>query len=102
MPRITSHHNARIKSAARLVSSSRERAKSRRCVLEGEHLVRAYVERHGAPETVIIAESALINASVRDLLERIPERDTLVVGERVWADLGQIPLALGVVAVVAA
>ncbi len=102
MPRITSRDNARIKNAARLVSSSRERAKSGRCVLEGEHLLRVYLERHGAPETVIVAESALTNPSVRELLERVPERNTLIVGERVWADLGQIPLALGVVGVVVA
>ena len=85
-----------------MISSSRERAKSGRCVLEGEHLLRVYLERHGPPETVIVAESALAKPHLRELLERIPERDTLIVAERVWADLGQIPLALGAVSVVVA
>ena len=42
MPRISSSDNPRLKEAARLIASSRERRKSGRCVLEGEHLVDVY------------------------------------------------------------
>ena len=69
MPRITSADNPRVKHATRLVASSRERAKSGRCVLEGEHLLRVFRERHGAPETVIVVESALEKPGIRKLAE---------------------------------
>jgi RNA methyltransferase, TrmH family len=102
VPRITSSDNPRVKRAIRLVASSRERAKTGQCVLEGEHLLRVFRERHGAPETVIVVESALEKPAVRALLARIPARDILIVPEPVWADFAQIPVAIGVVAVVRA
>jgi len=102
VPRITSADNPRVKHAIRLVASSRERAKTGRCVLEGEHSLRVFRERHGAPETVIVVESAMEKPALRTVLARIPERDILIVPESVWADFAQIPVAIGVVAVVRA
>jgi TrmH family RNA methyltransferase len=102
VPRITSADNPRIRHAIRLLVSSRERAKSGRCVLEGEHTLRVFRERHGAPESVVVVESALNRPGLRSLLENIPERDVLVVPEWVWADLAQVPISIGVVAVVQA
>jgi TrmH family RNA methyltransferase len=102
VPRITSSDNPRVKRAIRLVASSRERAKTGQCVLEGEHLLRVFRERHGAPETVIVVESALEKPGICTLLARIPARDILIVPESVWEHFGQIPVAIGVVAVVRA
>ena len=56
MPRITSPDNPRLKQAIRLLASSRDRRKAGLCVLEGAHLVNAYIERHGMPETVIVLD----------------------------------------------
>jgi TrmH family RNA methyltransferase len=71
-------------------------------VLEGEHLLRVFRERHGAPETVIVVESALEKPGIRTLLAYIPERDIVIVPESVWGHFAQIPVAIGVVAVVRA
>ncbi|MCL2309589.1 MAG: RNA methyltransferase [Proteobacteria bacterium] len=57
MQPITSPHNPRLKDAARLIASAHERRKSRRCVLEGEHLIEMYAARHGSPDTLIVTES---------------------------------------------
>ncbi|MCL2296954.1 MAG: hypothetical protein FWC35_01590, partial [Proteobacteria bacterium] len=57
MQPITSPHNPRLKDAARLIASAHERRKSRRCVLEGEHLIEMYIARHGLPDTLIVTES---------------------------------------------
>ena len=45
MLRVASRNNPRYREVARLVSSSRDRRKAGRCVLEGEHLVAAHLER---------------------------------------------------------
>ena len=45
MQRITSRQNPRLKEAARLIASARDRRKAGRCVLEGEHLVGVYQHR---------------------------------------------------------
>src|SRR5262249_56090653 len=81
MPRITSRDNPRLKEAARLIGSSRDRHKAGRCVLEGAHVIAAYRERYGAPETLIIAESSLAEPAVRVLRAGLPESRTLVVNE---------------------
>lgn len=99
MLRVTSRGNPRLKDAARLVASSRDRRKARKCVLEGEHLVDAFAQRHGAPETLIVSEPFLERASARALAERFSER-TLVVPETVFSTLAALPAGVGMLAVV--
>jgi len=100
MPRITSRDNPRLAEAARLIASSRERRKSGRCVLEGEHLVAAYCERRGAPETLILAETALDRPAIGELRARVSPARTLIVAEPAWQQLAQLPAAVGALAVV--
>lgn len=102
MPRITSRDNPRLKTAVRLIASSRERRKVGRCVLEGEHLIAAYIARHGAPETLIVCEPALARPEVKALLAQVPSPATLVIAGNHWAELAQLPAALDALAVVTA
>ncbi|HEY2969660.1 MAG TPA: RNA methyltransferase [Casimicrobiaceae bacterium] len=101
MPRITSRDNPRLKEAARLIASSRERRKAGRCVLEGEHVVAAYCRRHGAPEILLIAETALDRPAIRALQATVPAAQTLIVTPSAWAEFSQLPAAVGALAVVA-
>ena len=48
----------------------RDRRKAGKCVLEGEHLVSVYGERHGAPETLVVTDAAMTHALVRRLVDR--------------------------------
>jgi TrmH family RNA methyltransferase len=99
MQHVTSRQNPRLREAARLVASSRDRRKAGKCVLEGEHLVAAYATRHGAPETLIVTEDALARAGARTLAERYPER-TLVVAAPLFGELATLPAGVGMLAVV--
>jgi TrmH family RNA methyltransferase len=98
--RITSRSNPRLKEAARLVASSRDRRKAGRCVLEGEHVVEVYASRHGAPDTLIVTDEAMSRSSVRSLAERLSDR-ALIVPNALFADLATLPAGVGVLAVVA-
>ena len=100
MPRITSRDNPRLREAARLIGSSRDRRKAGRCVLEGAHVIAAYQARYGPPETLIVAESSLPELEVRALRSGVPESRTLVVTESAWGELAQIPASVGALAVV--
>jgi RNA methyltransferase, TrmH family len=102
MPRVSSPDNPRLKEAARLIASSRDRRKAGRCVLEGEHTIVAYCDRYGAPETLIVVESACKRDGIRKLVERIPPSHTLVVAETAWAGIAQFPAGIGAMAVVEA
>ena len=100
MPRITSRDNPRLKEAARLIASSRDRRKAGRCVLEGAHLVAVYSARHGAPETLIVTEAALARAAVRALARAMPPRARWSLPTRCWREFAQLPAGVGVLAVV--
>jgi len=97
---VTSRQNPRLREAAALIASSRERRKTGKCVLEGEHVVSAYLLRHGNPETLIVAEDALATPAVRDVAERHSPR-TLVVPAALFAATASVPASVGVLAVVA-
>jgi RNA methyltransferase, TrmH family len=97
--RVTSRHNPRLREAAALIASARERRKSGRCVLEGEHIVATCAARHGAPETLIVTDEALASPVVRTLAERHADR-TLVVSESLFAGISSLPASVGVLAVV--
>src|SRR5215468_336660 len=100
MPRITSRDNPRLKEAARLIASSRDRRKSGRCILEGAHVIAAYRARYGVPETLILAESSLAAPETRALRSGIPDSRTLIVSASAWPELAQVPTAVGALAIV--
>jgi TrmH family RNA methyltransferase len=100
MPRITSPDNPRLKQAVRLIASSRDRRKAGLCVLEGAHLIGVYIERHGAPETVIAIDAAADQPSMRSLLASIPPSRVLTISAPAWTELTQLPVDVAVFAVV--
>ena len=98
MRHITSRHNPHLREAAALIASSRERRKSGKCVLEGEHIVATYIERYGAPETLIVTAEALARPAARELAERHAGR-TLVVPESLLAATASLPASVGLLAI---
>ena len=86
MPRVSSSQNPRFKETVRLVESSRERRKTGRCVLEGEHLITVYCDRIGPPETLVVVEDALDDPRIAALVQRIPPSDVLVVSRRMFSN----------------
>jgi len=101
MRHITSRQNPRLKEAARLIASSRDRRKAGKCVLEGEHLVAAYAQRHGAPDSIVVTDEALANPQVRALAMRY-EECLLVVTPKLLSELAVLPAEVGMLAVVPA
>ena len=100
MPRITSRDNPRLKQAVRLIASSRDRRKAGRCVLEGTHAIGVYLARQGAPETLIVVDSASAEPEIRALVAAMPASRVLTVDASAWIELTQLPAAVAVLAVV--
>ena len=101
MQRVTSRRNSRLREAIGLIASARDRRKAGKCVLEGEHLVSVYAERHGAPETLIVSDDALDRPEARALADAHAER-TLVVPAKLLSELTVLPAGVGMLAVVRA
>ncbi len=99
MQRATSRQNPRLKEAQRLITSARDRRKAGKCVLEGEHLVAVYSQRHGAPETLLVTDEWLERPAARALAERHADR-AVVVSAKLLGEIAVLPADIGVLAVV--
>jgi TrmH family RNA methyltransferase len=99
--RVTSRQNPRLREAATLIASARDRRKAGKCVLEGEHVVAAYAARYGSPETLIVTDDALLRPAARALADANPAR-TLVVARTLFDELANLPAGVGMLAVVPA
>ena len=97
--RVTSRQNPRLREAATLIASARDRRKAGKCVLEGEHIVAAYAARYGPPETLIVTEDALLRPGARALADTHSGR-TLVVAAALFDELATLPSGIGMLAVV--
>src|SRR2546423_1020022 len=100
MPRISSPQNPRFKAAQRLFESSRERRKSGRCVLEGEHLIAVYLDRIGPPETLVVVDEIIADTRIAALIDSTPPADVLIVSRRTFAGIASLPPEIGVLAIV--
>jgi TrmH family RNA methyltransferase len=98
--RIESSANPRYKALRRLVESSRERARSGRSVLDGIHLVAAYLEHAGQPEQVAVSREGSGKPEIRALLQRMPRADAIVLGDAQFAALSSVVTPTGIIAVV--
>lgn len=101
MPRITSRDNPRLVEAARLTASSRDRRKSRRCVLEGEHVIGVYLERGGRPHTLVVLDGREHEPGIARLVAAVPAVDVLHVPRALFAPLAPTSADVGIVAIVA-
>jgi RNA methyltransferase, TrmH family len=100
MQRVTSRQNPRLKEAARLLASSRDRRKAGRCVLEGEHLIEVYQARVGAPEFLLLVDERCDDPRLAALAARMPPADVIAVPAALFAEISTLPAAVGALAVV--
>lgn len=101
VPRITSRDNPRLVEVARLLASSRDRRKSGRCVLEGEHLITVYLERVGPPLVLVVLEGRDAVPAVAALVAATPAHQVLHVPRALLATVASTSPDVGVLAVVA-
>jgi TrmH family RNA methyltransferase len=70
MSALRSRENPRVKRWHALVRDSRLRRDERRALIEGPHLLAAYLETGGRPEALLVSESGLANPEVARLVRR--------------------------------
>jgi len=97
---IASRDNPLFKSLKKLASSPRERKNSRQCILDGAHLIAAYIDRIGQPERLIVSERSLDVPEIRALLERIPASVLLVLADTLFEELATVETPTGIMAVI--
>lgn len=96
---ITSRDNSLFKQLKRLSESSRERRKSGQTLLDGAHLLNAYVETFGMPELLIIAEGHS-TAEVTHLIQQLADVPTVMFTTLMFAELVPVASPTGILALV--
>lgn len=97
---ITSASNPRFRTLLGLAHSSRERKNSGLSLLDGIHLVTAYVERLGAPQELALSHDGLNHPEVIELLQRLDESTATVYADTLFKQLSSVASPTGIIAVV--
>jgi RNA methyltransferase, TrmH family len=101
---ITSRDNPLFKHLKKLADSSRERRKAGQTLLDGAHLVMAYVEAFGLPELLIVAEGDCTEDALL-VLERLSqaklsEAKKVMFPPAMFAELSPVARPTGILALV--
>jgi len=97
---ITSRDNARFKQLKKLAESARERRKLTQTLLDGAHLLQAYLAEFGLPRLLIIPEGVPATAEVADLARACAKADTLILTPALFAELSPVATPSGILALV--
>jgi TrmH family RNA methyltransferase len=97
---ITSRDNSVFKQLKKLVDSARERRSAGQTVLDGAHLVAAYIEAFGEPELLIFAEGDC-TADVVALLDRLDNAEKMMLPPAMFAEVSPVATPTGLLALVA-
>ena len=101
MKTVHSRDNPFVKQLIALAHSSRERRKVGLTVLDGMHLVRAYIDACGPPHAIAIAESAVSRIEVIELLVDTAPRGVNILADKLMAEASSLDSPAFVMAMVA-
>ena len=102
MKHIVSRDNAHFKALKKLCLSGRERRKSGQTLLDGMHLIEAYVKHCGKPAEVLVSESGATTREISRYLESGANGSPItLLSDALFNDLATVETPSGVLAVVA-
>lgn len=96
---ITSRDNSLFKQLKKLADSSRERRKLNQTLLDGAHLLNAYIDSFGMPELLIIAEGQS-TAEASHLIQQLADIPTVMFTTLMFAELAPVASPTGILALV--
>jgi TrmH family RNA methyltransferase len=99
--RISSRDNPFFKSLHKLSTSGRERRETGQTLLDGAHLLRAFLDAGGKPEHLLVNETALQNAEIIALLEGCADVAQTQLDDALFAQLSELRTPNGLLTLVA-
>lgn len=97
---ITSKDNPIIKHTHALLGHHRTRKKSRQTVIEGVHLVEAYLKQTPAVHRLIVSESATAHDEVLPLLSQIDPKQITIISDTLYQQIRTLGDSVSVMAVI--
>lgn len=94
---ITSRDNPLFKRLKKLAESARERRQTRMTLLDGEHLIAAYLDAGGQPQTLIYAASCADEVWTQ-LAARCTQAKSLALADALFAEISPVATPTGLLA----
>jgi RNA methyltransferase, TrmH family len=101
MKLVTSRDNALFKHVKALAQSSRERRKSGLALIEGAHLVQTWVDRFGAPATLVVSESGGNHDEVAKLVTACAGAEMAMLADPLFNEVSSVETPAGILALIA-
>lgn len=100
MKTVASRDNAGYKAMARLISSAAERRKTGMSVLDGAHLLGAYLESGGEPVEIMVSAAGLASREIARLLTRAKGARVTQLSDALFDALSSVESPTGVIAAI--
>lgn len=101
MKNIISRDNPTYKQLKKLAESAKERRKAGRTLLDGVHLVEAYLAAGGTPEALVVSESGVTREECARLVENSKAHAVVVLADTLFAEISPVETPVGILAMVA-
>jgi TrmH family RNA methyltransferase len=101
MKYITSSDNPFYKELNKLASAARQRSKLGQTLLDGAHLLAAYMASGKLPLHIIVTEAAQHDAEISSLLKKLPEVPITQLDNALFAELSELKTVSGLLALIA-
>lgn len=97
---IQSRDNPFFKELSRLAGSARQRGKAEQTLLDGAHLLAAYLDAGKQPQHILLNAVATRDAEITALLERAAGVPVTQLDDRLFAELSELKTPTGILAVI--
>lgn len=100
MKSIQSRDNPFFRDIVKLSGSARQRNQSGLTLLDGAHLLKAYLDNGRQPRHILLRATALQDREISDLLERTTDVPVSQLDVRLFAELSELKTPTGVIALI--
>ncbi|MGA7595642.1 MAG: RNA methyltransferase [Gallionella sp.] len=100
MKSIRSRDNPFFKELSRLSASARQRRKSAQTLLDGAHLLEAYLDCGKQPQHILLNAAAMHDAEIAGLLQRIDGVPVTLLNDALFAGLSELKSPSGILAMI--
>lgn len=100
MKHISSRDNPFFKEFVKLAGSARQRGKVNQTLLDGAHLLAAYLDAGKLPQHILLNTAALHDAEIAALLERAAGVPVTQLDDRLFAELSELKTPTGILALI--
>lgn len=98
---IQSRDNSFFRELLKLTGSARQRGKANLSLLDGAHLLAAYLDSGRRPQHMLVNTAALQDAEIAALLQRVNDVPVTKLDDKLFAELSELKTPTGILALIA-